>query len=463
VKSFGALLLSPFLLGLGLSAIGCASRSSRAAWLDRPLQCVAAPEPPHAEPIAADRTAAEPLAELLQRVAVVRGLEPGPLPSLVELPADELARRARQQFERDVPEQVRSAQALLLQRLGLVPSNFELASALEASLPGRLEAFYAGEPPTLYSDSALSGTDRQRALAHELVHALQDRAHGLTRRLRYEPGAWDRQSALHALAEADALAVVERLGWGASERPPSEDGPALPGVITRSLAAPYLDARARVSELLAQGGFPAVDRALAQPPASTHELLHPGEGAALPALGEFPAPSPAYQAVYADVLGEQSVRGVLEEWASAEEAAELASGWAGDRVSVFASDTDVAIVWELALQRPDPAGAIARLLASAHRPVSPARSRTAVAEWNCGTDGDGAVVGVLRQGDRVRFGSFRFATPGGCSALGAWLRGTWVRSASPVARHPAKQPSEKGSGHRKDQFRQPSPVENFVR
>lgn len=424
--------LAPLLLGLGLGALGCASRASRSAWLDRPLQGVAAPEQPCPEqpcpePSVTAPSSADPLAELLRRVAAVRGLEAGPLPTLVELPAEELARRARQQFERDVPENVRSAQALLLQRLGLVPSNFDLAAALEVSLPGRLEAFYEGEPPTLYVAAALSPADRQRALAHELVHALQDRAHGLTRRLRYAPGAWDRQSALHALAEADALAVVERLGLGASERLPSEEGPALPGVIERSLAAPYLDARARVGELLAQGGFPAVDRALAQPPASTHELLHPDQSAALPALAEVPAPSSAYQAVYADVLGEQSLRGVLEEWAPAEEAAELASSWAADRVSVFGSDTDVAIVWELALQRPRPAETIARVLVAALRPGVPARAAAPVAEWTCGADGDGAVVGVLRQQGRVRFGSFRFATGGGCSALQVWLRGTWVR------------------------------------
>lgn len=422
MKAFGARLVSPLLLlGLGLSALGCTP--SGAAWLERPLPGAAVPErEPREEPLVSD-----PLADLLRRVAAVRGLAPGPLPALVALPADELARRARQQFERDVPEQVRSAQALLLQRLGLVPSNFDLAAALEVSLPGRLQALYTGEPPTLYVDSALSSSERQRALAHELVHALQDRTYGLTRRLRYEPGAWDRQSALHALAEADALAVVERLGFGANERPPSEEGPALPGVIARSLAAPYLDARARVSELLAQGGFPALDRVLAQPPASSHELLHPDQSAALPALAEFPAPSSAYQAVYADVLGEQSLRGVLEEWAAAEEAAELASSWAGDRVSVFASDTDVAVVWELALQRQDPADAIARLLAAARQPAAPVRTGAPVAEWSCGADGDGAVVGVLRQRDRVKFGSFRFATAGGCPALRLWLRGTWVR------------------------------------
>lgn len=423
MNALGARLLA---LGLGLSALGCASRTSRAAWLDRPLQG-AAPEAPRDEPGVAAPSVADPLAELLRRVAAVRGLEPGPLPALVELPAQELARRARQQFERDVPESVRSAQALLLHRLGLVPSNFDLAAALEVSLPGRLEAFYAGEPPTLYVDSSLSAADRQRALAHELVHALQDRVHGLIRRLRYEPDAWDRQSALHALAEADALAVVERLGFAASERSPSEEGPALPGVIARSLAAPYLDARARVSELLAQGAFPAVDRALARSPASSHELLHPDPGAALPALGEFPAPSSAYQAVYADVLGEQSLRSVLEEWASAGEAAELAASWAADRVSVFASDSDVAVVWDLALQRQEAAAAIGRWFASARQPASAPRAVPPVAEWSCGADGDGASVGVLRQGDRVRFGSFRFATTGGCAALRVWLRGTWVR------------------------------------
>ena len=75
MKARGELLLA---LGLGLGALGCASRASRAAWLDRPLSGAVAPEAAPDEPLPAD-----PLADLLQRGAAVRGLEPGPLPALI--------------------------------------------------------------------------------------------------------------------------------------------------------------------------------------------------------------------------------------------------------------------------------------------------------------------------------------------------------------------------------------------
>ncbi|MEO8183495.1 MAG: hypothetical protein ABI895_32075 [Deltaproteobacteria bacterium] len=416
--------LKPVWAALSLAVCACAARAS----LDTPISDPAAARRPEPEP--APPPAPDPLRELWLQVARVRGLEPGPLPALVALPARQLARRAREQVSRDVPEAVRRAQAHLLWRLGLVPADFDLSVTLESTFVGQLQAFYVGTPPTVFVDRALGGAARQRALAHELVHALQDQRHALSRRLAYEPDGWDRQSALHALAEADALAVVERLGGAeTTDRAAIEPASpaAVPGVIACSLAAPYLDARARVSELLASGGFAAVDALLENPPPGTHQLLHPGEpavsGGAEP---PFRAPGSDWSAVYGDVLGEQSLRCVLTEWASESVAVELAGSWVADRVSCFVNGASIALVWELTFAQRTRASEVARLLLT-HLDLRRAPGRTSAPppEWLCGAHSDTGVVGVLQRGARLVFAS-QSGVPvsGGCVSLESWVRGT---------------------------------------
>jgi len=419
-------------LWFGLGAQACAPRASlepAAAALAEERE----PDAPHPSwpAVPSTQPLPGPLTELLQRVAAVRGIEPGSAPALVALSARQLAQRASEQVARDVPEVVRRAQAQLLWRLGLVQRDFELTSALEAALAGQLQAFYAADPPTIFIDRALAGPARERALAHELVHALQDRQHALVRRLEYAPDAWDRQSALHALAEADALAVVERMGLADLGRADSAGsaqafGASLPGVLTRALAAPYLDGRARLSELLAQGGFAAVDAALHDPPPSSHELLHGARTSSGVALPAFTVPGPGFRLVYSDVPGEQSLRSVLEEWADETVAAELASGWAADRVSTFVDREDTALVWELCLDRPERAVAIAGLLRDGlHLAAMGARGQAAppVTEWSCGAHSDSGVVAVARRAARLVFASFSEAPEErGCASLRAWLQ-----------------------------------------
>jgi hypothetical protein len=434
---------------LGLSASGCAVHPSLEP---APLLAGAAESEPGAPRAPVPEAPASPLTPLLRRVAALRGLEPGPAPALIVLPARQLARRASQQVARDVPEVVRRAQAQLLWRLGLVERDFELTSALETGLVGDLQAFYAASPPTVYLDRALGGAARQRALAHELVHALQDRHHALVRRLEYAPDAWDHQSALHALAEADALAVVERLELseagapgsfatelaateGSSTPGSSEGWPApvssLPPVLTRALAAPYLDGRARLSALLAQGGFAAVDAELRDPPRSSHELLHGVRAAPAAALPAFALPAPEFRRIYSDVLGEQSLRSVLEEWADESIAAQLAGGWAADRVSTFASSEDTAVAWELHFDRPEGAASVSRLLRQGLHlapDTSTARARTTGApplrtEWACGAHSDSGAVAVARTEERlVMLSRSEVSAERGCGSLQDWLR-----------------------------------------
>ena len=261
---------------------------------------------------------------------------------------------------RDTPERVREAHAQLLLSLELVPAGFEWLPAMEAALHGRLEAFYDARERSIFIDRALLGGARQRALAHELVHALQDQHHDLGARLVHAPDAWDRQSALHALAEGDAEVLVAQLRWpnsvpatGAGEyRTLSgfDTSADTPGVLERSLSAAYVDGHALVERAHATGGWGAVDALLADPPNTTHEMLHPEStrpAHAAPLLPVGLPPDPTWQLVYSDVLGEQTLRIVLEDWVSEQAAAHAAGGWVADRLTSFEKGGATALVWEL--------------------------------------------------------------------------------------------------------------------
>jgi hypothetical protein len=397
--------------------------------LEQPLGPAPRLSAPFAPPEAGEPPAGvEPeLRGLLAQVSELRGLPAPPRLQLLALPADELARVALAQTARAWPEPARRTQALLLVRLGLLPPGSELLALLQPALQSGLDAFYARVDgvPTLYLRSTLAGRARREALAHELVHALQDHRHALLQRLADPTQSADRRSALHALAEADALALVEQLGLASeTSRPPV----ALPAVLLRSLAAPYHDGRAAVAEALRAGGFGDVDALLQRPPSSTHALLHATAGAPVPSLPELPAPGPLWQQVHTDVLGEQGLRVVLEEDSGA--AAALAAAWRADRLSLFESaEGQQALAWQLELAEQRAAAHVEGLLRRGpQRPNFGTKSETALpgAKWTCGAHSDAGVVATARREQHVVFASL---TPGSqiappdaqCATLQAWI------------------------------------------
>jgi len=124
------------------------------------------------------------------------------------------------------------------------------------------------------------------------------------------------------------------LGSAAADAPP---------VLVRSLLAPYVDGLAFTHFLRRRGGFTAVDEAWRAPPVSTEQLLHPEKFLAheLPLIVALPSPpphAPALQERFHDVMGEQTLRLLLEEWLPASTAAEAAADWGGDRLTVFSDD-----------------------------------------------------------------------------------------------------------------------------
>jgi hypothetical protein len=254
------------------------------------------------------------------------------------------------------PPELLAGNTEVLFALDTVPVAFDLRAALGLLYGAQLAGFYEPKTQRMVLASDLGSDAERLTLYHELVHALQDQHYQLSALLDWQPGASDALSALHALAEGDATSAmleVYAASMGATGAVPPDllrldslltqatpELASVPTVITRSLLAPYVDGLAFVTHVRKQaGGWAAVDRAWRQRPTSTEQILHPEKLWANEAVVPLPpltGPAGYEQATFRDVLGEQALRILFEEWAPAAVAAEAASGWGGDRLGVFA-------------------------------------------------------------------------------------------------------------------------------
>ena len=281
-------------------------------------------------------------------------------------------------------------------RLRLLPAGTRLRPALQRLYEQEGAGFY--DPRTkrlVLARTALGGT-RLRLdlvakltgrdlvgeflLAHELTHALQDQHYGM--RTDPEPlvdGHGDADLARHALLEGDAtlsgfaymvggpldrktIATVERQLRGV----PSELArryPDVPEVVRASLAFQYDDGTAFAGWALADGGWAAVDRVHADPPASTEQVLHPARYFAardrpvtITLGGTDRLERAGWKTILEDTLGELQIRVLAERALGRDGAARVADGWGGDRLRALSRGPDLALVWMTAWDSPGQAG-----------------------------------------------------------------------------------------------------------
>jgi hypothetical protein len=359
-------------LALTAGVVGCgpAPEGPRAASPARPPE---AQKP--APPAAAEReeagvqTASAVVIAALGAVSRARELAVKGEVRGVALSRAEMAARVRTTIEKEVPPEVMTAQAEMLIALGTAPADFDYGQAIVTLMSAQLAGYYEPSTKTMYLASDLAEAEREATLAHELVHALQDQHYNLENLVRYRPDQSDVQSAAHALAEGDATSAMfdQMLAPRAMKATDlSEEliglqvraaatfgvsGPGVPDVLKRSLVSPYVDGIEFVHFLRRRGGWAAVDAAWSRPPSSTEQLLHPDKylSGELPVAVAVPPPPEAAigEPGYTDVLGEQSLRLLLEEWMPRASAVKSSAGWAGDRLAVWRFGERVAVAWHL--------------------------------------------------------------------------------------------------------------------
>jgi hypothetical protein len=320
--------------------------------------------------------------QVVEQVPPLRQLEPlRDVPYLL-LSRAEFQRELEELLAEEVDEGDLAIEGRLLQRLGLLPDDVDLYELLAELYGSQVAAYYRPDTGTFYiieRDEPFAAMDRM-IVAHEYTHALQDQHFDLEGSRITDPSEGDAALAQLAAIEGDAtllmfqwaleaLTIREQLELFAGMVPSPTDQELLEGmppILRRQLEFPYNDGFLFSTEVQRRGGWAAIDDTLANPPASTEQILHPDKYFAgeQPIRVSVPDPTAAlgdgWQDVYQQTMGELNISVWLADgesppmpipgfepellpWQSA------AAGWGGDRLHMYEDgDGAWAIVWLIA-------------------------------------------------------------------------------------------------------------------
>ncbi len=259
----------------------------------------------------------------------------------------------------------------LLRAIGLLEGDVDLLDRITQLQSEGTLAFYDPRSERV-SVRGTELTEQVRAtLVHELTHALQDQHFGLDRL------ETDDHSRLRAVAEGDAnrteghwvdqLAPDARAAHDAGQEAASDgaDLTGIPEVLLVLFGSPYELGRGLVETLAAVGGHPAVDRALATPPASDEQLLDPYRYLArdTPVAVAEPALHKGEKRLEGnDAFGSLTLFLMLAQRLDVRQALRAVDGWAGDNYVNFERDgrvcTRVALRGDQAAETDELAGAL---------------------------------------------------------------------------------------------------------
>lgn len=302
---------------------------------------------------------ASPLEPAMKAVEEIRGHKFTGAVRTVAIDRSELGRYLEEQMKKGTPYSL-ADWGRVLRALQLVDvDGKEIVPRLLALYEAQVLAFYDPHTHTYYSINQLPKFPsavakladpkvlEETVMVHELMHALQDQRFGLSTKERALLRDTDANLAYHALLEGEAVLVMvaHMLGKSGISLDEVIKDDAMLGMITSAAAAeqmidpstppyfshmlkfPYLDGMKFVVAAYRRGGWKELDRAHANPPRTSREILHPEEYFARTFKSEaFDASRPA-GAIATEHLGEFHWRFLV--------GAEAAAGWVNDRAVVF--------------------------------------------------------------------------------------------------------------------------------
>jgi hypothetical protein len=423
-------------LGFAMLALGACggARSNEAAAAAAAPSAASSPLPSAGPPPDGDLDedeAAKVIALELAHVAEMRKLAPKHPVKGVVISRPALLERIKKDLLADLePDLVEGTRELLF-ALNLTPGDFDYFENLLLLYGTQLAGFYDPQAKEMVLLDDLGVEAQEATLWHELVHALQDQNYDLEKLTKWRAERGDAVSAAQSFAEGDAMSAMMDMmllprGQNALDVPETvvtqsmaaiealPEVAKVPSILKRSIVAPYTDGLAFAHALRREGDWGRVDTAWRAPPQTTEQLLHPEKYRTGEAAESVPAPLPLpggpTTVRYRDVLGEQTVRLVLEEWVPLDTAKRAAAGWAGDRVAVFADGDRRAVA--IHLRYDDEASAVRAFEASVRGALSaPFENRTHVR-----SDGAEQAAALARSsrfcGERELRGPFAIARSG---------------------------------------------------
>ena len=353
------LLRRPSRLLLVLLAAAVASACGSGAASPSKSRTPASPPPsPTAGSNAQDQQAV--YAAIEQQVEAIRQLQPKSTVTPVLLNSQGVRDWLTKANAAQTDHQALANESRLLIHMGLLPAGSSLEQ-MELDLEsGQVIGFYDPTSKGLYvlSQSGGVGPTEKITFSHEYTHALQDQNFGLDKLARDTPDQGDRDLARTALPEGDA--TLEMTMWaqaylsmgdllaiaGASIAAPGADQLAkAPAILRDTLEFPYDVGLTFVQGIYSQGGWAAVDKVYANPPASTSQILHPElyTNGVQPVAVTVPAVPASlgsgWKQTMADTLGEFQLRIWLEGEAPTSDqttaATTATANWGGDRVALY--------------------------------------------------------------------------------------------------------------------------------
>jgi len=300
--------------------------------------------------------------QLLEEVSKLRGLK--------ILSAVESGAKSRSEIEQEIirgfeeestPEEIETTNKVLI-AYGLVPRDFKYREFMIRLMTEQVAGFYRPKTKELFLADWNDLEQQKPVMVHELQHALQDQHFNLRRFEKWPEGDGDRETAIHALIEGDATALMytyqikpmggdlTRLPSLASladqttelaEREKQKVFLSAPAALRESLVFSYVYGASFVQEMLKKRGWVGVSQAFTDLPQSTEQILHFEKYAAkeMPIKVELPDVSkligPDWKRIDADVNGEFGYSVILAEFIGKKEARAAAAGWGGDQSVLY--------------------------------------------------------------------------------------------------------------------------------
>src|SRR5436853_690363 len=263
-------------------------------------------------------------------------------------------------FDDDLPPaELEGAQAAY-RLFGLIPDSLDLRRTMIDLLTEQVAGYFDPDSNALYIPADIDPSQARLVISHELVHALQHQYVNLDSLVELKRQN-DRRTAAQSILEGQATLAqilvlmpeqrIEslpnfwdlRTALGAQQQGMKVFGSA-PLWLRESLIFPYLGGAEFVRWFDRE--YPGKQPYGALMPISTEQILHPARYAAgdRPDRLAFESPSPD-TVRYEDGLGEFEIRLLLEQYLGDDStAAQVATGWNGDRYRVLGRGADV-LVW----------------------------------------------------------------------------------------------------------------------
>ena len=306
-------------------------------------------------------------AEINEQVRAIRGLdEKKPVVPTIASP-DELAEVIQKAFDEDYPAEQVAADEALYKGLGLLPEDAKLDEVYVDLLESQVAGLYDPVSESLYVVSKQGGVGAVEKVyySHEYDHALQDQHFDLEAIQDGLEDQSDRLLARQSLVEGDAYVTMRY--WLQQHLTPAEIGEVLqsaadpealtalnrvPQIVQAQLLFPALQGTQFATAIEAAEGWQGIDRAFADLPESTEQVIHPDKYASGEAPVEVDLPDDlasrmgdGWSVALENTFGEYQTSVFLGA-PNVAAAIDGAAGWGGDRITLLTGPAGAwAIAW----------------------------------------------------------------------------------------------------------------------